>query len=48
MTTDVSTNPLDPDSVAPKALGAAAVFWFLVALMGQWMFVLHIVPWGTI
>lgn len=48
MSTDVSPDPLAPDSVAPKALGAAAVFWFLVALMGQWMFVLHIVTWGTI
>jgi hypothetical protein len=48
MNTAVSTNRSEPDSVAPKALGAAAVFWFLVALIGQWMFVLHIVPWGTI
>lgn len=48
MNTVIWTNRLEPDSAAPKALGAAAVFWFLVALMGQWMFVLHIVPWGTI
>jgi hypothetical protein len=39
---------LDLDSIAPKAFGAAAVFWFLVALMGQWLFVVHTVPWGTI
>jgi uncharacterized membrane protein len=32
------TNRLDLDSVAATALKAAARFWFVVAVMGQWVF----------
>ncbi len=27
-----------------KVLGASAVFWFLVAVAGPWIFVTHAVP----
>jgi hypothetical protein len=38
MSTAVWTNQLEPNSVADKALKAAAGRWFLVAGIGQWAF----------
>jgi hypothetical protein len=32
----------DSDSDSAKALKAETLFWFLLAVMGQWMFVVHI------
>jgi hypothetical protein len=43
MSTAVWTNRLEMDSVADKILTAAARFWFLVAVIGQWMFVAYLV-----
>lgn len=38
MSAIVFTNRLDLDSVAAKALKAAARFWFVVTVFGQWIF----------
>jgi hypothetical protein len=43
MSTAVLTPRLGVNPLADKALKAAAAFWFLVAVIGQWMFVLYIV-----
>ena len=43
MRTPVSTNQLAVDSVADTALKAAAGFWLLVAVIGQWSFLYYIV-----
>jgi hypothetical protein len=43
MSTTIMTPRLGVNSGADKALKAAAVFWFLVAVMGQWIFVVYIV-----
>jgi hypothetical protein len=43
MSTAVWTNQLEPNSVADKALKAAAGLWFLVAVIGQWAFLYYIV-----
>jgi len=43
MSTAVWTNQLEPNSVANKALKAAAELWFLVAVIGQWAFLYYIV-----
>jgi len=42
MSTTVWNNRLELDSVADKVLHAAAHFWFVVAVVGQWMFVAYI------
>lgn len=42
MSTAVVTNRLGMNSVADKTLKAAAGFWFLVAVTGQWIFVFYI------
>lgn len=42
MSTAVWTNQVEPNSVADKALKAAAGLWFLVAI-GQWAFLYYIV-----
>lgn len=44
MTTAVSVRS-EPDAVPLKALQAEAVLWFLAAVLGQWMFIVHIAPW---
>ena len=43
--TAMSSSKDDPDlkSDPDKVLGAAAVFWFLVAVAGPWLFVTHAV-----
>ncbi len=43
MSTAAWTNQLEPNSVADKALKAAAGLWFLVAVIGQWAFLYYIV-----
>lgn len=43
MSTTVLTNRLGLNSVADKVLKAAAVFWLVVALVGQWAFMYYIV-----
>ena len=43
MNTAVLTNRLELNSVADKALKAAARFWFVVAVVGQLIFVVYIV-----
>jgi uncharacterized membrane protein len=43
MGTAVWTNRLDLSSAADKALQAAARFWFVVAVIGQWAFLYYIV-----
>jgi hypothetical protein len=43
MSTAVSTNRFELNSVADTALKAAAEFWFLVAVIGQWAFLYYIV-----
>ncbi|MBZ5707334.1 MAG: DUF2306 domain-containing protein [Acidobacteriia bacterium] len=43
MSTAALTNRLELDSVAAGALKAAAGFWFLVAVIGQWTFLYYIV-----
>src|SRR5262247_2929181 len=43
MSTAVGTNRLEVNSVADKALKVAARFWFVVAVSGQWIFVVYIV-----
>lgn len=42
----MSTSNDDPalNAGSDKVLGAAAVFWFLVAVAGPWIFVTHAVP----
>jgi tetratricopeptide (TPR) repeat protein len=48
MSTAVMTNRLEMSSVADGALKAAGVFWFVVTVIGQWIFVLYIVAnYGT-
>jgi hypothetical protein len=42
MSVAVPTGGLEPSSLADKASEAASVFWFLVAVIGQWLFVFHI------
>src|ERR1700730_4336039 len=42
MSTDVWTNRLELRSVADTALNAAALFWFLGAVVGQWTFLYYI------
>lgn len=42
MSTAVLTNRLGLDSVADVTLRAAAGFWFLVAITGQWLFLYYI------
>src|SRR5438874_2337526 len=42
MSTIVLTNRLEPHSVADTALKAAARFWFVVAVIGQWAFLYYI------
>jgi uncharacterized membrane protein len=42
MSTDVWTNKLELKSVAGTALNAAARFWFLAAVVGQWTFLYYI------
>jgi len=49
MSISVLAGGLELDSVAEKALEAASLFLFLVAAVGQWMFVVHIsggASWG--
>ena len=41
MSTAAMTNRLELDSVAAGALKAAAGFWFLVAVIGQWAFLYY-------
>lgn len=48
MDTAVPTVRPAPDAVAPIAFKADAVFWFLLAVLGQWMFVVHIAPWRAL
>jgi len=43
MSTAVLTNRLELNSIADKALKAAARFWFVVAVVGQLIFVVYIV-----
>jgi len=43
MSTAVLTNELRLNSIADTALEAAAGFWFLVAVIGQWAFLYYIV-----
>src|SRR5260370_23522423 len=43
MSTAALTNRLDLNSVADTALKAAAQFWFVVAVIGQWAFLYYIV-----
>jgi hypothetical protein len=43
MSTAVLTNRLELNSVADKALKAAAAFWFVVVVVGQLIFVVYIV-----
>lgn len=38
------TEHQEPDSVSTMALKAETLFWFLLAVIGQWMFVVHIGP----
>ena len=45
----VSTGGLELDAVADKALETASVLGFLVGVIGQWFFVVHIsggASWG--
>lgn len=42
MTEAVATGGLGLNSAADKALKAAAIFWFLAAVIGQWVFVYYI------
>src|SRR5215469_201054 len=42
MSTAVLTNRLELNSVADKALNAAARFWLVVAVIGQWTFLYYI------
>jgi len=42
MSTAALTNRVDMNSVADTALKAAAGFWFVVAVIGQWIFVFYI------
>ena len=46
MSTAVWTNQLEPNSVADKALKAAAGLWVLVAAIGQWAFLCYIVAFS--
>ena len=49
MSIPVLAGGLELSSVAEKALEAASLFLFLVAAVGQWMFVVHIsggASWG--
>ena len=49
MSMRVSTGGLDLNTVADKALEAASVLGFLLAVIGQWVFVVHIsggASWG--
>ena len=43
MTEAVLTGGSGRNSVADKTLKTAATFWFLVAVLGQWVFVYYIV-----
>ena len=43
MSTAVWTSRIDADSIANKALDAAAKFWLFVAVIGQWAFLYYIV-----
>ncbi len=43
MSTAVMTNRLELNSVADKTLKAAARFWFVVAVIGQWAFLYYII-----
>src|SRR5262245_52976936 len=43
MSTAVLANRLEPNSVANTTLKAATRFWFLVAVIGQWVFFYYIV-----
>ena len=42
MTEAILTSQLGLDSIADKALKAAATFWFLVATLGMWIFVFYV------
>ena len=49
MSAPVSTGGFEPNTVVDKALEAASVLGFLVAVIGQWVFVVHIsggASWG--
>jgi hypothetical protein len=43
MSTSVWTEPSDLSTAAGRALSSAARFWFAVAVVGQWIFVLYVV-----
>ena len=43
MSAAVMTHRLEMKPIADKALKATAAFWFLVAVIGQWIFVVYIV-----
>ena len=43
MSTAVLSNRLELSSVADTALKAAARFWFVVTVIGQWAFLYYIV-----
>jgi hypothetical protein len=48
MSTAVWTNRVESNSLADSALKAAAHFWFVVAVIGQWAFLYYIVAfYGT-
>jgi tetratricopeptide (TPR) repeat protein len=42
MSTAVMANRMERNSIADTGLKAAAVFWFIVAVTGQWIFVFYI------
>lgn len=44
----VSSGRLEPNAAPPKALQAEAVLWFLAAVLGQGMFIVHIAPWRAL
>ena len=49
MSAPVSTGGFEPNTVVDKALEAASVLGFLVAVIGQWVFVVHVsggASWG--
>jgi hypothetical protein len=49
MSAPVSTGGFEANTVADKALEAASVLGLLVAVIGQWIFVVHIsggASWG--
>ena len=49
MSAPASTGRFEPNTVVDKALEAASVLGFLVAVIGQWVFVVHVsggASWG--